>query len=74
MAQTGLESLVFAKRDAAVITDRMDETEQKEVFVSEEAYQLQDEEAEQKKNRHLIMEEIKRRDEEFYVKWCNDEN
>ena len=69
-----LESLVFAKRAAAVITDQIEETEQKEIFVSEEAYQFQDEEAEQKKNRRLIMEEIKRRDEDFYVKWCNDEN
>ena len=69
-----LESLVFAKRAAAVITDQIEETEQKEIFVSEEAYQFQDEEAEQKKNRRLIMEEIKRRDEDFYVKWCNNEN
>jgi L-aspartate oxidase len=28
----------------------------------------------QKKYKQLIMEEIKKRDREFYDKWCSDEN
>lgn len=69
-----LESLVFARRAAAVITSQMKETELREIPIREEAYQYRDKDAVYRENRRLIMEEIKRRDEDFYVKWCNDEN
>ena len=67
-----LESLVFAKRAAAVITNQADQTQWKEIPVREELYQ--DEEAMRKEKRLLVMREIKRRDEDFYVKWCNYAN
>ncbi|MDY3766004.1 MAG: L-aspartate oxidase [Lachnospiraceae bacterium] len=67
-----LESLVFAKRAAGVITEEIDRLQWREIPVSEEAYQ--DAEKMQREKRRLVMEEIKRRDEDFYVKWCNNEN
>jgi L-aspartate oxidase len=67
-----LESLVFAKRAVEKI-----ETEFDAIKVSEPKVDLgmyQDDKALQKKYKQLVMNEIKRKDEDFYVKWCNDEN
>lgn len=67
-----LESLVFAKRAAAVMAEEVDSLKWHEIPVLEEAYR--DAEEMKREKSRLVMEEIKRRDEDFYVKWCNDEN
>lgn len=66
-----LESLVFSKRAAGVIMEKDFKSELKEQKVDWKMYQ--DEEERKEKNKELIMEMIKRKDEEFYVKWCNNE-
>ena len=67
-----LESLVFAKRAADLIA--ADKSEKSTDFpdVDLEAYPNKTEI--QKEFRKLIMNEIKGKDEEFYDKWCNDED
>lgn len=66
-----LESLVFAKRAADYIS--ADQTQKSEDIpdVNPETYPAYDEIKEQFKA--VIMNEIKRKDEDFYAKWCNDE-
>ena len=67
-----LESLVFAKRAVAVIkshhdnigTPALEDAEKKEYPSMQEL---------KKEYRHIIMNEIKRKDEVFYDKWCNNE-
>ena len=67
-----LESLVFAKRAVAVIkshhdnigTPVLEDAEKKEYPSMQEL---------KKEYRHIIMNEIKRKDEVFYDKWCNNE-
>ncbi|HEX3077242.1 MAG TPA: L-aspartate oxidase [Lachnospiraceae bacterium] len=76
-----LESLVFAKRAAQKITSEM---ESEQVIGTEQALSLEDIESshkvlDEKANqdravcfRQLIFKEIKREDESFYVRWCNN--
>lgn len=67
-----LESLVFAKRAVQKILKEIDGIEISAGQVDVSSYQ--DDQALQETYKRLIMEEIKRKDEDFYVKWCNDEN
>ena len=67
-----LESLVFAKRAADTIAN---DTSVKPSDVPEvhlEKYTSKEEI--QKEFKHIIMDEIKRKDPDFYAKWCNDED
>ncbi|SFR93914.1 L-aspartate oxidase [Anaeromicropila populeti] len=67
-----LESLVFAKRTAYQIEkDRSDfDTEEFEP----EVLDTMSKEERELVFKKMILEEIRRKDEGFYVKWCNDEN
>lgn len=67
-----LESLVFAKRAADTIAKDNSVKDDNYPDVDLEKYPERDEI--QKEFKKLIMDEIKRKDEEFYAKWCNDEN
>ena len=62
-----LESLVFAKRAAKVIADGIDKISLYEKVVDLDGY---DKEKLKKENKEIIMNEIKRKDGEFYDKWC----
>ncbi|MDO4941429.1 MAG: L-aspartate oxidase [Lachnospiraceae bacterium] len=64
-----LEALVFAERAAKHIVE--EEGTFKEVPVDMTQYVSRDEI--QKEYRNLVLEEIKRRDGEFYAKWCDPE-
>lgn len=67
-----LESLVFAKRAAQLIAK---DTEEKKIELPEVNLKSYLEKPErEKKFKKLIMDEIKRKDREFYDKWCNNEN
>ena len=70
-----LESLIFAKRAADEIVADIADDEAKDIetvdvdmekYASINEWKLQ--------NKKLIMDEIKRKDGEFYDKWCNNEN
>ncbi|MEG0108289.1 MAG: L-aspartate oxidase [Lachnospiraceae bacterium] len=64
-----LESLVFAKNAAKSIEIIQGKTEIKKISVEYEKYQnLKAWDAE---NKRLLLNEIKRKDEKFYDKWCN---
>ena len=65
-----LESLVFAKAAAKDITVHHGELE--EVPVDLEPYQNGEQLLEE--NKRLVLEEIKRKDRDFYDQWCNDED
>lgn len=67
-----LESLVFAKKAAGSISEEIGRitVEKPEVSLADYA----DNETRGREDRRLIMEEIKRRDEDFYVKWCDNKN
>lgn len=67
-----LEGLVFAERAAGKIKETAPQIGfgTKQVDLS----QYEDEERWKETNRQLIMNEIKRRDENFYDKWCHHEN
>ena len=65
-----LESLVFAERAGWIITEEIDNFELSCPQVSMDKYA--DVERWDNENRQLILEEIKRRDENFYDKWCNN--
>lgn len=67
-----LESLVFAKRAADTIAKDNSVKDDNYPDVDLEKYPERDEI--QKEFKKLIMDEIKRKDEDFYAKWCNDEN
>lgn len=67
-----LESLVFAKRAADVIT--ADKSRKKDDIPEPDLDSYPEKEVREKEFRDLIMQEIKRKDEAFYAKWCNDEN
>lgn len=67
-----LESLVFSKRAAYVITSLIGEITVS--YLPIEAKKYMDKEKRTKHYRSLILDEIKRRDEDFYVKWCDNEN
>lgn len=66
-----LESLVFSKRAAHVIEETIESIP--ETTVQTDLSQYDDLEQWKKKNRKLVMDEIKRKDEKFYAKWCDDE-
>ena len=67
-----LESLVFAKRAADYIAKDKSVKDDNFPDVDLTAYPKK---AEREKNfKKLIMEEIRRKDEEFYAKWCNNED
>ncbi|MCR1842647.1 L-aspartate oxidase [Murimonas intestini] len=67
-----LESLVFAKRAAGVISDSLDQipliTDSR---IKDAAVSYKQQQAEFSR---IILNEIKRRDGQFYDKWCNNEN
>lgn len=67
-----LESLVFAKRAAELIAEDNNEKELKIPELDLKAYPPRD--IREKEFKVLIMNEIKRKDEKFYDKWCNNEN
>lgn len=64
-----LESLVFSERAGWIISEETENIECSEPHVSLEEYK--DIDAWDEKNRQIIMDEIKRRDREFYDKWCD---
>ncbi|MBE5943744.1 MAG: L-aspartate oxidase [Lachnospiraceae bacterium] len=64
-----LESLVFAERAGWIITEEIDNVSLSCPEVDMTKYIDQD--AWDNGNRELILNEIKRRDEDFYDKWCN---
>ncbi len=66
-----LESLVFAKRAADYIA--RDKSEKSDDIPSVDLNSYPPKQEIQKEFRELIMNEIKRKDEDFYAKWCNDE-
>lgn len=65
-----LESLVFAERAGWIITEEIGDVELSCPPVAMDKYE--DVEKWDNENRQLILEEIKRRDENFYDKWCNN--
>lgn len=65
-----LESLVFAERAGWIITEEICDVPLCAPEVSMDKYE--DVEKWDNENRQLILEEIKRRDENFYDKWCNN--
>lgn len=67
-----LESLVFAKRAAMMIKDDTDEKVLDLPDIDLKSYP--EKSVREKEFRKLIMDEIKRKDKEFYDKWCNNEN
>lgn len=62
-----LESLVFAKRAAKKISEHIDDTLLIDRIINLDNY---DKEKLAIENKQLIMDEIKRKDGEFYDKWC----
>ena len=67
-----LESLVFAKRAADVIAN---DNEEKIVDLPEvDLASYPNKKDREKEFKGLIMDEIRRKDAEFYDKWCNNEN
>lgn len=67
-----LESLVFAKRAARLIGETIDGITITEL---KESLQLNETDEEMKEDyRNTVLDEIKREDEDFYVKWCDHEN
>jgi len=67
-----LESLVFAERAGWIITEEIDDIELECPEVSVDRYT--DSEKWDAENKKLILDEIKKRDGEFYDKWCNKQN
>ncbi len=67
-----LESLVFAKRAADVIAVDTDVKDDNLPPVDLDGYPCKEEML--GKFKKIIMDEIKRKDMDFYVKWCDDEN
>ncbi len=65
-----LESLVFAERAGWIITEEIGDVPLCTPAVSMDKYA--DVEKWDNENRELILKEIKRRDENFYDKWCNN--
>lgn len=67
-----LESLVFSKRAADLIAKDCSE---KETYAPQTDWDsLPPKSQREKEFRDLIMNEIKRKDRDFYDKWCNDED
>lgn len=64
-----LESLVFAERAGWIISEEIDNIPYVQSKVSLDRYENTEKWDEE--NRQIIMDEIKRRDREFYDKWCD---
>jgi L-aspartate oxidase len=64
-----LESLVFSERAGWIITEEIEEQQLSQPEVDMTRYE--DPAAWEQANKKLVMAEIKRRDSEFYDKWCN---
>ncbi|MBE6719211.1 MAG: L-aspartate oxidase [Ruminococcaceae bacterium] len=67
-----LESLVFAKRAADLMVS--DKTKKSDNFPDVDLKAYPDKAEIQRQFRQLIMDEIKRKDEDFYDKWCDNED
>ncbi|MEG0154232.1 MAG: L-aspartate oxidase [Lachnospiraceae bacterium] len=67
-----LESLVFSKRGAESIAKEIKNVNIAKIVVDTDSYPNQ--KMRKENSRRLIMEEIQRRDGEFYAKWCDSEN
>ncbi len=67
-----LESLVFSKRAADLIAD--DKTVKNNDIPAVDLDSYTDKTAREKEFKELIMNEIKRKDNAFYDKWCNNED
>lgn len=67
-----LESLVFAKRAAQLIAQDTSVKDEQLPSVDLDGYPSKEEML--KKFKNIIMEEIKRKDMDFYAKWCNTED
>ena len=67
-----LESLVFAERAAYEIKENISNVNIEIIPVDLNAYGTDEEIS--KENKRIVLEEIKRKDENFYDKWCNDED
>lgn len=67
-----LESLVFAKRAAKLIA--ADKSEKPLDLPEIVLNSYPDKQTRQREFKNLIMNDIKRKDPEFYDKWCNNEN
>ena len=67
-----LESLVFAERAAYEIKENISNVNIEIIPVDLYAYGTDEEIS--KENKRIVLEEIKRKDENFYDKWCNDED
>ena len=67
-----LESLVFAKRAADVIAN--DNSEKTGTLPEVDLKSYPNKREIEKEFKAIIMDEIKRKDGDFYAKWCNDEN
>lgn len=67
-----LESLVFAKRAADYIAN--DDSVKDENFPDINLSSYPEKSVREREFKKLIMDEIKRKDENFYAKWCNNEN
>ncbi len=67
-----LESLVFAKRAADYIIK--DSTHKDDYLPDIDLTAYPKKEVREKEFKKMIMDEIKRKDEDFYAKWCNNED
>lgn len=67
-----LESLVFAKRAADEISLDIENVQIEEIPVDISMYKDLDKIKEE--NKQIILDEIKRKDGDFYDKWCNNED
>lgn len=66
-----LESLVFSKRAADLISQDKSQKNSFDLDIDFSSYPPKSEL--QKEFKNIIMEDIKRKDKEFYDKWCNNE-
>ena len=69
-----LESLVFARRGAGLLASAIESISPPPVPAAIDVFAYADSQARSREDKSLILNEIKRRDREFYDKWCNDEN
>lgn len=69
-----LESLVFAKRGAQLLASEIGCISMDDTPAPADGLRYPDARTRQEDVRTAIMNELKRRDGEFYAKWCNDEN
>ncbi len=68
-----LESLVFAQRAAEQIQLELARQEEADKMPAVDLTAYADQEGLEQQYRRLILEEIKRKDRNFYDQWCNDE-